>query len=248
MTTWVVDAILFDLDGTLVDSAGSVERSWRQLADKIGRPWSEVRPHIHGVPVPQVMAMLEPDMPPERVEELRLFMIESESADTEGVVAQPGAAQVLASLPPERVAIVTSGGTRLASARIAAAGLPTPGVVVTADDVTIGKPDPGPYLMGAKLLGFPPERCLVVEDTPAGVASAKAAGSPVVGVLTTHAALDAPTVRTLGEITFTPVAAGIEVSIQGGTVDGVGDGTVDGVGDGSADGAGDGSAAGPSAD
>src|SRR5664280_1635666 len=210
MTTWVVDAILFDLDGTLVDSVGSVERSWRQLADKIGRPWPEVRPHIHGVPVAQVMAMLEPDMSPERV-------------------AEPSAARVLAALPPDRVAIVTSGGTRLASARIAAAGLPTPGVVVTADDVTVGKPDPAPYLMGAKLLGFPPQRCLVVEDAPAGVASAKAAGSPVIGVLTTHPTLDAPTVRTLGEITFTPVADGIQVSIQDSTGDGTGDG-IDGTG------------------
>src|SRR5664280_1650393 len=118
---------------------------------------------------------------------------------------------------------------RPASARIAAAGLPTPGVVVTADDVTVGKPDPAPYLMGAKLLGFPPQRCLVVEDAPAGVASAKAAGSPVIGVLTTHPTLDAPTVRTLGEITFTPVADGIQVSIQDSTGDGTGDG-IDGTG------------------
>ena len=215
MTTWLVDAILFDLDGTLVDSAGSVERSWKQLADKIGRPWPEVQPHIHGVPVAQVMALLEPDMPAERVEELRLFMVESESTDTVGVVAQPGAAEVLAALPPERVAIVTSGGVRLASSRIAAAGLPTPAVVVTADDVSVGKPDPAPYLMGAALLGFPPERCLVVEDAPAGVISAKAAGCPVIGVLTTHAALDAPSVTSLDQVTFTPVDGGIEVSIPG---------------------------------
>ena len=230
MTTWVVDAILFDLDGTLVDSAGSVERSWRQLADKIGRPWPEVRPHIHGVPVAQVMAMLEPDMSPETVDELRLFMIESESTDTEGVVAQPSAARVLASLPPDRVAIVTSGGIRLASARIAAAGLSTPAVVVTADDVSVGKPDPAPYLMGAKLLGFPPQRCLVVEDAPAGVASAKAAGCPVIGVLTTHPALDAPTVRTLSEITFTPLADGIRVTIQHDAGPGDGDNNADGAG------------------
>ena len=213
MTTWLVDAILFDLDGTLVDSAGSVERSWRQLADKIDRPWPEVQPHIHGVPVQQVMALLEPEMTAERVEELRLFMVESESSDTEGVVAQPSAADVLAALPPERVAIITSGGVRLASSRIGAAGLPTPDVVVTADDVSVGKPDPAPYLMGAKLLGFPPERCLVVEDAPAGVISAKAAGCAVIGVLTTHAELDAPTVRTLADVRFTPVDGGIEVGI-----------------------------------
>lgn len=213
MTTWVVDAILFDLDGTLVDSTGSVERSWRQLADQIGRPWAEVQPHIHGVPVKQVMALLEPEMSPERVEELRLFMVDSESTDTVGVVAQPGAHEVLATLPPERVAIVTSGGVRLSSSRIAAAGLSRPAVVVTADDVAVGKPDPAPYLMGAELLGFPPERCLVVEDAPAGVLSARAAGCPVIGVLTTHSALDAPSVRTLDEVRFTPIDGGIEVSI-----------------------------------
>jgi sugar-phosphatase len=213
MTTWLVDAILFDLDGTLVDSAGSVERSWRQLADKIDRPWPEVQPHIHGVPVQQVMALLEPEMSAERVEELRQFMVDSESSDTEGVVAQPSAATVLAALPRDRVAIVTSGGVRLASSRIAAAGLPTPDVVVTADDVSVGKPDPAPYLMGARLLGFPPERCLVVEDAPAGVISAKAAGCVVIGVLTTHAELDAPTVRTLADVRFTPVDGGIEVAI-----------------------------------
>ena len=213
MTTWLVDAILFDLDGTLVDSTASVERSWRQLADKIGRPFPEIEPYIHGIPVAQVMAMLEPEMSAERVDELRVFMVESESADTVDVVAQPGAHEVLAALPRDRVALVTSGGVTLSSARIAAAGLGRPDLVVTADDVTIGKPDPAPYLMGAKLLGFPPERCLVVEDAPPGVESARAAGCPVVGVLTTHASLDAPSVRSLADVQFTPVDGGIEVSI-----------------------------------
>ncbi len=214
MTTWLVDAILFDLDGTLVDSSGSVERSWRQLAEKIGRPWPQVQPHIHGVPVQQVMRHLEPDMPAERVEELRQFMVESESTDTEGVVAQPGAKELLAALPEERVGIVTSGGARLAGSRIAAAGLPTPAVVVTADDVSVGKPDPAPYLRGAELIGYPPERCLVVEDAPAGVASARAAGCPVIGVLTTHGSLDAPTVASLADIHFTATDGGIGVSID----------------------------------
>lgn len=213
MTTWLVDAILFDLDGTLVDSSGSVERSWRQLADKIGRPWPEVQPHIHGVPVQQVMKELEPDMPAERVEELRRFMVESESTDTAGVVAQPSAKDLLAALPADRVAIVTSGGVRLATSRIAAAGLPTPRIVVTADDVSVGKPDPAPYLRGAELIGHPPGRCLVVEDAPAGVTSARAAGCPVIGVLTTHSTLDAPTVTSLADISFTLVDGGIRVSI-----------------------------------
>ena len=159
------------------------------------------------------MAQLEPDMPPERVAELREFMVESESTDTEGVVAQAQAVELLDSLPAERIAIVTSGGDRLATSRIAAAGLRTPGVLVTADHVAVGKPDPAPFLKGAELLGFSPDRCLVIEDSPAGVQSAKAAGCAVIGVLTTHAELDAPSVASLGDITFTPVADGIEVSI-----------------------------------
>ncbi len=213
MTTWLVDAILFDLDGTLVDSAGSVERSWRKLAEMIGRPWPEVQPHIHGVPVQQVMARLEPELSADRVEELRAFMVDAESNDTEGVVAQPGAAEVLRLLPPDRVAIVTSGGVQLATSRIAAAGLSAPGVLVTADDVAVGKPDPAPFLRGAELVGFAPEKCLVVEDSPAGVASAQAAGCPVIGVLTTHHELDAPSVRSLAEIHFAVLPDGIEVAI-----------------------------------
>ncbi len=213
MTTWLVDAVLFDLDGTLVDSSGSVHRSWRKLAERIGRPWPEIEPHIHGVPVQQVLADLEPDMPPDRVAQLQEFMVVTESNDTEGVVAQPGAIAALTRLPADRVAIVTSGGVRLASARIAAAGLPRPAVVVTADDVPIGKPDPAPFLAGARELGCPPERCLVVEDAPAGVTAARAAGCPVVGVLTTHSALDAPAVASLDLIDFRPVDGGIRVSI-----------------------------------
>jgi sugar-phosphatase len=213
VTTWDVDAVLFDLDGTLVDSAGSVQRSWRTLADHIGRPWPEVEPHIHGVPVGQVLALLEPDMPADRVAEVSEFMIVTESTDTVGVVPQPGAIDALNLLPPDRVAIVTSGTDRLASARIGAAGLPRPRVVITADDVALGKPDPAPFLAGAQALGFAPQRCLVVEDAPAGVTAAKAAGCPVVGVLTTHDALDAPSVGSLDQIEFRRVGGGLRVSI-----------------------------------
>lgn len=205
--------MLFDLDGTLIDSSASVQRSWRQLAAMIDRPWDEIAPHIHGVPVPQVMAALYPQMPASRIEELRQFMVEAESTDTEGVVAQPGALAALAGLPPDRVAIVTSGGHRLASSRIAAAGLPTPAVVVTADDVAVGKPDPAPYLAGAARLGVAPEDCLVVEDAPAGVASARAAGCSVVGVLTTHRELDAPSVAALDRIRFEVEDGRIVVSL-----------------------------------
>lgn len=208
--------MLFDLDGTLIDSAGSVQRSWRTFADYIGRPWPEVEPHIHGVPVGQVLALLEPDMPADRVAEATEFMITTESADTDGVVAQPGAIEALNLLAPDRAAIVTSGTIRLASARIVAAGLPRPAVLITADDVVVGKPDPAPFLAGARALGFAPDRCLVVEDAPAGVTAARAAGCPVVGVLTTHDALDAPSVPSLDRIEFRRVEGGLRVSIPDG--------------------------------
>lgn len=217
MTTWHVDAVLFDLDGTLIDSSGSVQRSWRALAEHIGRPWPEVEPHIHGVPVGQVLARLEPEMPADRVAEVSEFMITTESSDTEGVVPQPGAIAALTLLAPDRAAIVTSGTVRLATARIAAAGLPRPEIVVTADDVVLGKPDPAPFLAGARALGFAPRRCLVVEDAPAGVTAARAAGCPVVGVLTTHEALDAPSVPSLDRIEFRRVDGGVRVSIPDAT-------------------------------
>lgn len=216
MTTWHVDAVLFDLDGTLIDSSGSVQRSWRTFADHIGRPWPEVEPHIHGMPVRQVLAILEPDMPADQVAQASEFMIVTESADTDGVVAQPGAIDALTLLAPDRAAIVTSGTVRLASARIAAAGLPRPAVVITADDVVVGKPDPAPFLAGARALGFAPQRCLVVEDATAGVTAAKAAGCPVVGVLTTHGSLDAPAVTSLDLIDFRRVDGGLRVSIPDG--------------------------------
>jgi sugar-phosphatase len=216
VTTWQVDAVLFDLDGTLIDSSGSVQRSWRALAEHIGRPWPEVEPHIHGVPVGQVLALLEPDMPADEVARVSEFMITTESSDTDGVVAQQGAIEALTLLAPDRAAIVTSGTVRLASARIAAAGLPRPAVVITADDVELGKPDPAPFLAGARSLGFAPGRCLVVEDATAGVTAAKAAGCPVVGVLTTHDRLDAPSVPSLDLIDFRRVDGGLLVRIPDG--------------------------------
>ena len=188
MTQLVVQAILFDLDGTLVDSTASVERNWRRLADRIGRPFAEVEPFIHG-------------MPADQVEELNEFMIAGESTDTDDCVPLPGALTALDVLPTNRWAIVTSGSLRLARARIAAAGLPLPRLLVTADDVAQGKPDPAPYLLGAARAAVPPARCLVFEDAPAGVASAQAAGIPVIGLLTTHPGLVAPvTLATLADV------------------------------------------------
>ena len=111
-----------------------------------------------------------------------------ESDDTDGVVALPGAASLLESLPADRWAVATSGSRRLATTRLAHGGLPLPRVLVTAEDVERGKPDPQPYLAAAAALGAEPSRCLVVEDAPAGIAAGKAAGAAVLAVTTTFAA------------------------------------------------------------
>jgi len=127
------------------------------------------------VPAPRIPAAVA------RIEEL-------ERSDTDGIVALPGSADLLASLPADRWAIVTSGVRPLAEARIRAAGLPVPKVLVTADDVARGKPDPEPFLLAATMLGAPPARCVVLEDAPAGLAAAHAAGMRSVGVTTTYPA------------------------------------------------------------
>ena len=212
MTQLAVSGLLFDLDGTLIDSTASVERNWRRLADGIGMPWPDIEPWIHGTPVRQVLRRLLPDMPDDEVQHWHEFMVEGESTDTGDVMALPGAVRALDQLPTHRWAIVTSGGTRLARARIRAAGLPLPRHLVTADDVPLGKPDPAPYLRGAEVLGFAPARCLAFEDASPGVASAKAAGVPVIGIGTHGRDLGIPTVKNLAAVEFSADRTGVIVT------------------------------------
>jgi sugar-phosphatase len=210
---FAVDAVLFDLDGTLVDSSASVIRAWEATAAKLDIPFAAFEPYLHGIPGEQVLATVAPNLSPGQVRDLSQWMLVSEAADTDGIAPTPGALDALDGLPPARWAIVTSGDHRLATARIAAAGLPTPAVLVTSDDVRAGKPDPEPYLLAADRLGFVPARCLVVEDAPAGVTSGRAAGMPVLGVLTTYPQLDAnATVPDLSTVDIYPTADGIRVS------------------------------------
>lgn len=195
-------AVLFDLDGTLVDSTAAVERSWRRWATEFGVELTGFG-DWHGVPSDAVVSHL---LPESRVSEGVLRIVQIEISDVAGVVLLPGAAQALAALPNGRSAIVTSCSRKLAVTRIAVTGLIGPAVIVTADQVKIGKPDPAPYLLAARRLGVDPADCLVVEDAPAGLTSAKAAGMARLAVTTTHAAADLDAdaiVRDLAAVRFT---------------------------------------------
>lgn len=211
MPEFSVDAVLFDLDGTLVDSTASVHRNWTRIAQVLGRPGEDLVGELHGIPGHQVLRMREPGLSEDRVAELNRMLIDGEVADTVDVVPTRGAAELLAVLPPAAWAVVTSGPLRLAAARIAAAGLPFPRYLVTADDVRIGKPDPEPFLLGAAAVGHSPGRCLAVEDAPAGISSARSAGCRVLGVLATYPELDADTVPDLGALHVEVTDAGLRV-------------------------------------
>jgi len=177
------DAVLFDLDGVLIDSTGCVARHWTEWAEQHGLDVAAVMRIAHGLRPVDIMRLLAPHLDIER--EVEKFTA-AEIADTEGIVAMDGAAELLAALPQDVWTVVTSGCIGLATARLSRAGLPVPATLVAADDVQRGKPAPDPYLLGAARLGVPVERCVAVEDAPAGIEAARAAGMRVIGVAATH--------------------------------------------------------------
>ena len=179
-----VDAVLFDLDGTLVDSTASIHRTWRDWGSRVGLGDSFTFTG-HGRPAIEVVAEL---LPAEQVEAAVALIQELKVADARSVVALPGAAELLASIPPASRALVTSSTTALAAARLRGAGLPAFTTTITADDVHHGKPDPEGYLAAAAALGVEPHRCLVLEDAPAGLEAARHAGMRTLALTTTHAA------------------------------------------------------------
>ena len=182
-----VQALLFDIDGTLVDSTPVVERTWRVWAAKRGMDAEEILRVCHGRRSEDTIADLLPV--PERaaaVEELARM----ELADLDEVTALPATTTLLPALPRNRWAAVTSGSQELMRARLAAAGLPVPDVLIAADDVSAGKPDPEGYLKAAAALGYDIEQCLVIEDAPAGLAAGRAAGAKTLAVATSHDAAE----------------------------------------------------------
>lgn len=206
------EALLFDNDGTLVSSPESVNRCWSRWAREFGVTEEDfVRVGLHGRPAAEIAADLLPaDVLPRAVARIEELEVEDVVG---GVVLLPGSADLLASLPAERWAVVTSASRRLAEARLGEVGV-RPKAMVTADDITRGKPDPEPFLLGARLLGVDPERCVVFEDAPAGLAAARAAGMRTVALTTTHqrSELDADVVvGDLSEVSAQVVAGGVEI-------------------------------------
>ncbi|XCB22262.1 HAD-IA family hydrolase [Tunturibacter gelidoferens] len=204
--------ILFDMDGVLVSSIGSVVRCWRQWAEHYEVPNAEIFEVPHGMRAIEIVKALRPDIDAE--EGLR-YIEDLEMNDVADLVVLPGVKALLESLPVERWAIVTSATRRLLLSRLKAAGLPIPERIISADMVERGKPDPEPYRRGAELLGLRPEECLVVEDAPSGVGAGLAAGSRVLGVVGTHSAKELEgaqwLVGTLEGVAVTVGAEGLEL-------------------------------------
>ncbi|MEU8512282.1 HAD-IA family hydrolase [Kitasatospora sp. NPDC048722] len=175
-------ALLLDMDGTLVNSDAVVERCWRHWAAVHGLDPVAVLAVAHGRQGHATMAELLPGRAVEENLADNRRMLAAERADTDGVVPVPGAPDFLAALADLPHALVTSADEPLARVRMAAAGLPLPSVLVTAESVGASKPDPEGFLKGAAALGFPPADCLAFEDSGAGIAAARAAGLRVVGI------------------------------------------------------------------
>ncbi len=176
------EALLVDLDGTLVDSSEPVERVWKAFAARHGLDPDYVNHFAHGRPAGESVRLLVPEADHEAE---TAAIRRTELGDIDGVRALPGAAELLAA-PPRRLAIVTSCSTALAHVRLRAAGLPIPPVLVSSDGLERGKPDPECFLIAARRLEVEPGACLVLEDAPAGVQAGKAAGAAVIALRTTH--------------------------------------------------------------
>lgn len=178
--TLAARAVLFDMDGTLVDSTAIVERVWAEFAGRYGLDLAEILRTSHGVRALDTVRRFAPEGAD--INALVAELGHMELTETEGIVAVPGALQLLESLPADAVALVTSASPDLAAVRMAAAGVEMPAAVVTSENVSRGKPHPEGYLLGASLLGVSPLEAVVFEDAPAGIAAGVAAGIRTVAV------------------------------------------------------------------
>jgi len=177
------DAILFDLDGVLVDSMQVIERQWQLWAAHNQINMQAIIDVWHGRRAFEIIQLVAPHL--DTSAEARIVAA-AEAADREGLQVYPGAQHLLTRLPATHWAIATSGPLAVASARLTHAGLPFPQIFVTGDDVQRGKPSPDPYLLAAARLELPPQRCVVIEDAPAGIEAGLAAGAQVIAIASTN--------------------------------------------------------------
>jgi sugar-phosphatase len=175
--------VLFDMDGILISSLGSVERSWTKWAAMRGIDASYAISIAHGRRAIETVAQLRPDLDP--AAELKIIE-DLEIEDNDGLTVLPGVLDLLAALPKAAWTVVTSATERLARVRLAAAGIHVPDRIITADQVRLGKPNPEPFLAGAALLAIPPAQCVVFEDSASGAKAGRAAGCTVVATLFSH--------------------------------------------------------------
>lgn len=180
-TTLKAKALLFDMDGTLVNSKAAVEISWQRFAEKHQLDFQEIMVISHGRRTEEIVAHF---LPNDDIQKEAEIVTADEIAEIAGVVEIAGARQLLTALPKDRWAVVTSAGRELFESRMAAAGLPLPDVIITAENVSIGKPDPEGYLSAAAKLGFSANECIVFEDAPAGIQAGQQAGAKVVALAT----------------------------------------------------------------
>lgn len=215
------DALLFDMDGTLVDSTAVVESNWRSFAERYGVPLAELLGTVHGRKAEDTVRRYGPaDID---VDAVAAQLIRDELTLVDGIVEIPGARRFIRSLPFDRLALVTSAPRELAEVRMRLCDIPWPAVVVAAEDVTNGKPDPEPYLSAAAALGTAPDRVIVFEDADAGLASARAAGmrAVVIGGNVGDEAAGLPRIVHYDQVTVeTTPAGGVRLTIAPPPVDG----------------------------
>lgn len=202
-------AFLFDMDGTLLNSIAAAERVWAAWARRHGLDVEAFLGTIHGVRA--IDTVNRQALPGVDAQAEARGITEAEIEDVEGVLAIPGAVAFLQSLPAHRWAVVTSAPKALALRRMHAAGLVPPAVMITAEDVASGKPDPACYLLGAQRLGVPIGECLVFEDAPVGIRAGEAAGADVLVVTSAHGepmVTDHPTIASYDRVHVQCDAAG----------------------------------------
>ena len=201
MTQIACSAVIFDLDGVLVDSTACIEHHWRLWAAKYELDLEKILAIDHGRRPIETIRLIAPHL---NAAEEAAQLEAAEAFDTNGVVKIKGAAQLLHLLPPHLWGIATSATKDTATTRINHTDLPMPKVLVTANDITRGKPDPEAYLLAAKRLGVAPKDCVVVEDAPVGITAALDAGMRVIAVMSTHSATELTSadivVKCLGDI------------------------------------------------